>query len=117
METNKYKKLLEEEKGKLLKELNTVGKKDPTSPNGWEAVETDMDSDSADDNETAYEMEKLGENEAILEKLVIQLKLVEQALEKIKDDTYGQCDVCGEEISTARLEANPASVTCIEHTK
>jgi RNA polymerase-binding transcription factor DksA len=114
---NKYKKILEAEKSKLLKEISTVAKKDPTSPNGWEAMENDLDSDSADENETADEMEELGENEAILDKLAPQLYLVEQALEKIKKGTYGKCDVCGEEIPEARLEANPASITCIKHTK
>jgi RNA polymerase-binding transcription factor DksA len=115
--TNKYKKLLEAEKSKLLKELATVGKRDPTSPNGWEAMENDLDSDSADENETADEMEELGENEAILGKLAPQLQLVEKALEKIKEGTYGKCDVCGEEIPEERLLANPSSLTCIKHTK
>ena len=114
---NKYKKLLEAEQKKLLEELATVGKKDPTSPSGWEAMENDLDSDSADENETADEMEELGENEAIVGKLAPQLALVEKALEKIKKGTYDKCDVCGEEIPEARLKANPASLTCIKHTK
>ena len=115
--TNKYKKLLEDEKKKLLEELATVAVKDPTSPNGWEAMEDDLDSDSADENETADEMEELGENEAIVSKLAPQLAAAEKALEKIKKDTYNICDVCGEEIPEARLKANPASLTCIKHTK
>lgn len=115
--TNKYKKLLEAEKSKLLKELATVGKRNPASPDGWEVIETDLDSDSADDNETADEMEELGENEAILGKLAPQLRLVEQALQEIKKGGYGKCLVCGEEIPEERLLANPASLTCIKHTK
>lgn len=114
---NKYKKLLEAEKEKLLKELNTIGKKNPSSPNGWEAVETNLDSDSADENEVADEIEELGENEAILAKLAAQLTNVDKALEKIEKGTYEKCDVCNEEIPEARLEANPASLTCIKHTK
>jgi DnaK suppressor protein len=38
---------------------------------------------------------------------------VERALEKIDDGTYGQCDVCGEPIGEARLEARPWSVRCV----
>lgn len=117
METNKYKKLLEVEKDKLLKELATIGRKNPSSPNGWEAIETDLDSDSADENEVADEIEELGENEGILAKLASQLDLVEKALEKIKKGTYGKCDVCEGVIPEARLKANPASLTCIKHTK
>jgi len=114
---NTYKKLLEEEKTKLLKELSTVAKQDPTSPNGWEATETDLDSDSADENEVADEIEELGENEAIVDKLASQLKQVELALGKIKDGTYGKCNICGEDIPEKRLEANPSATTCIKHTK
>jgi DnaK suppressor protein len=114
METNKYKKLLEGEKEKLLKELATIGKK----TNGdWEAVPTDMDSDSADENEVADEIESLDENRSILEQLEIQLIQVESALGKIEAGTYGQCNACGKEIPEARLEANPAALTCMEHAK
>ena len=28
-----------------------------------------------------------------------------------------KCEVCGEEIPEARLEANPSAKTCIEHSK
>ena len=108
---------MEAERDKLLKEIVTVGRRNPSSPNGWEAIETDLDSDSADDNETADEMEELGENEAILGKLAPQLHLVELALEKIKKGTYGKCDVGGEEIPDSRLDANPAALTCLKHTK
>jgi len=118
MNTEKYKKLLEAEKAKLLKELATVGKKDPSANDGeWQAVATDLDSDSADENETADVMESLDENKAILDQLDIQLLQVESALGKIEAGTYGKCNVCGKEIPEERLNANPASLTCIEHTK
>lgn len=114
---NKYKELLVTERDTLLKELATIAIKDPASPNGWEAMENDLDSDSADENETADKMEELGENEDIVSKLASQLSLVEQALEKIQQGTYGKCDVCADDIPEERLEANPAALTCIEHTK
>ena len=117
METNKYKKLLEAEKTKLLKELATVGRKNPSAGDGWEAVETDLDSDSADENETADELEDYEENQGIVDKLSLQLKSVELALDKIKNGTYGTCEVGGEAIPTDRLDANPSATTCIKHTK
>ncbi len=116
-DTNKYKKLLEAEKEKILKELGTVGKKVESKEDGWEATVTDSDSDSADENETADVMESLDENKGILDQLEIQLLQVESALGKIEGGTYGQCNVCGKEIPEGRLEANPASLTCIEHMK
>jgi RNA polymerase-binding transcription factor DksA len=117
MDTNKYKKLLGEEKKKLLAEIKTIAQKNPANPKDWEAVEKDLEIDPADETEVADEFEELSENKAILDKLEPQLNQVELALKKIKDGTYGQCDICHEKIPTARLDANPASVTCIKHTK
>jgi len=114
METAKYKKMLEVEKEKLLAELATIGKK---SNGDWQGVPTDMDSDSADENEVADTMEEFGENKAIVDQLEIQLIQVESALGKIESGTYGKCNACGKNIPEARLEANPASLTCMEHTK
>jgi len=38
---------------------------------------------------------------------------VERALAKLDEGTYGSCDVCGEPIAAARLEARPWSVLCV----
>jgi DnaK suppressor protein len=117
MKNLKYKKVLEAEKEKLLKELATVGRKNPSNPADWEATPTDLDADSADENEKADVMESLDENKAILDQLEIQLIQVESALGKIEAGTYGKCNICGKAIPEARLEANPAALTCMEHTK
>jgi RNA polymerase-binding transcription factor DksA len=117
MKTDKYKKLLETERAKLLKELESIGQINPSNPADWEAKPTNLDSDSADENETADTIEEFEENSAILKQLEIQLHDVDKALEAIKAGTYGKCNVCGEEIPEARLKANPASLTCIKHTK
>ena len=114
---NKYKGLLEDEKVKLLAELNTVAKEDPTSPNGWEAMEKDLGADSADENEVADDIEDYEGNQGVVSKLATQLKQVNLALNKITTGTYGKCDICNEEIPEARLDASPSSVTCIKHTK
>lgn len=117
MEINKYKKLLEAEKVKLVKELETIGRKNPSVPGDWEAKATDLDADSADENETADELEEFEDNAAIVRKLEVQLQEVEKALQKIQNDTYSKCDICGEEIPEDRLMANPAAITCLKHTK
>jgi len=117
METNKYKIILEAEKEKLLKELATVGQKNPSNLADWEAKPTNLDSDSADENEVADTIEEFEENSGILKQLEIQLNDVEHALKGIEDGTYGKCEVCGEDIPEERLEANPAATTCIQHTK
>lgn len=42
-----------------------------------------------------------------------QLKLVEMALEKIKDETYGICEQCESKIPAKRLNAMPYARLCI----
>ncbi len=43
-----------------------------------------------------------------------QLADVEQALDKFEKGTYGRCDICGNAISPARLEALPHARVCVE---
>jgi DnaK suppressor protein len=47
-------------------------------------------------------------------RLVRRLGLVERALEKIKDGTYGVCDATGERIPKGRLQAVPEAIYTIE---
>ena len=42
-----------------------------------------------------------------------ELREVEAALLRIKDDTYGECVDCGNNIPYARLHANPSASRCI----
>jgi DnaK suppressor protein len=50
----------------------------------------------------------------ILEKLVRdQLAEVEHALHKFDQGTYGLCDICGQPIDSARLEALPQANLCL----
>jgi DnaK suppressor protein len=39
---------------------------------------------------------------------------IKEALERIETGTYGICEVCGEEISEARLIARPVTTFCID---
>lgn len=40
---------------------------------------------------------------------------VTRAEAKLDDGTYGRCDVCGEPIAPARLEARPWATHCVTH--
>jgi DnaK suppressor protein len=44
-------------------------------------------------------------------KLIVKIK---EAIERIDSGTYGICEMCGEEISEARLKARPVTTLCIE---
>jgi len=39
---------------------------------------------------------------------------IEQALQKIEQGVYGECEGCGEEIGLKRLEARPVAELCID---
>lgn len=117
MSINKFKKQLEEELKLVEVEMSKVGRINPSNSKDWEPVETDMGSDPADSNDVADEMESFGENRAILGKLELQFNDIKDALERIRKGTYGKCEVGGEDIPEARLEANPSAKTCVKHAK
>jgi len=39
---------------------------------------------------------------------------IKEALERINEGTFGVCDMCGEDISEARLKARPVTTLCID---
>ena len=39
---------------------------------------------------------------------------IEQALQKIEDGIYGECENCGEQISLKRIKARPVAELCID---
>jgi len=42
------------------------------------------------------------------------LNKIREALERIENDTFGICEMCGDEISEARLKARPVTTLCID---
>lgn len=114
-DTKNFKEKLEAEKKLLEGELSTISKMNPDNPNEWQATSEQMEVDSADENEVADKMEELDENKAILDQLEPQLNEVRAALDRIENETYGICEVCGKEIEKNRLEANPSAKTCKTH--
>ncbi len=51
---------------------------------------------------------------AVHDKLQVIRGDVLRAFEKLDEDTYGTCDVCGEQIPEGRLEALPWAVLCVQ---
>lgn len=43
-----------------------------------------------------------------------RLEHIEAALDRVDEGTYGTCEVCGEPIGEARLEALPFTTVCID---
>jgi DnaK suppressor protein len=48
------------------------------------------------------------------EQLDLQLSVVNRAIAKVEDGSYGRCDNCGEPIGDARLEALPTAIRCLD---
>jgi DnaK suppressor protein len=51
---------------------------------------------------------------ALLDRLEGQHNLVEEALQRLEEGTYGKCTNCGQEIAPGRLKAMPQASLCIE---
>jgi RNA polymerase-binding transcription factor DksA len=113
--TNKFEELLKKELGIVERELQKIGRKNPSNKSDWEAMPEKMDISEADENEKADSIEAFEENSAILKQLEIRFNEVKDALKKIQDGKYGICEIGGEEIEEKRLEANPAAKTCVKH--
>ncbi len=51
---------------------------------------------------------------AIAEQEAQEIRLIDTALEKIENGTYGICEECGKRIERARLKALPYAVLCLK---
>ncbi len=100
-----YRRLLEEERAQLGSQLTELGFADGGSGLAY-------DPNFADSSQVTAER---GEAEVLALQLQESLDEVAHALTKLADGTYGTCEVCGEPISPARLEAMPAARFCINH--
>jgi RNA polymerase-binding transcription factor DksA len=114
IDTKQFKERLEEEEVKLEAELLSVGRRNPSNPNDWEAVPqgTGGEPDPVDAADLIAGFE---DNTGIVKELETRFNDVLGALSRIENSTYGTCSVCGEEIEEARLVANPTAHTCLKH--
>lgn len=107
------KKKLEKEKALLEKDLLKFADKDKKIPDDYDARFPHFGERSSAPDEDAQEVETYENLLAVEHALEIRLKEVNEALEKIKNDNYGQCEICQKDIQLERLKANPAAKTCI----
>ncbi len=115
IDTKYFKEKLAKELESLEKELSEVARKNPDNLTDWEAIPAERDSSQADDNTVADSIDDYSDNNAIVNQLEPKYRDVKDALNKIQNETYGLCEVCGKEIEPERLEANPAARTCKDH--
>lgn len=114
MDTAKYQKLLEQELARLTESLKELGVHNPEVEEDW--VERGAEATpEADPNDVADRTEEYNVRRAQLGELEERWNDVRLALKKIKEGTYGICEVSGEPIEEDRLEVNPAARTCKAH--
>jgi DnaK suppressor protein len=103
-EIAKYKKRLEDMKAQMTQLVRDTSAevKSPEESKGYSQHQAD---EGTDDFNRTITLEVTSQEFQIL-------RQIERALEKIEDDTYGICDISGEEIPVKRLDAVPyASMT------
>jgi RNA polymerase-binding transcription factor DksA len=80
------------------------------------AASADSNADDEHDPEgqtIAYERSQLA---ALIMGAQDHLAGIEAGLIRMKEGKYGICEVCGQPIPAARMEARPTARTCIQHT-
>ena len=75
------------------------------------SLDTNADDEHDPEGHTiAFERSQIG---ALVRQVRHHVAEVEAALERVEDGTYGVCEQCGGPIAEARLEALPATRSCI----
>ena len=98
-----FKKKLTEWKGEIIKSNNQALYNNSLDDNSTSADIVDQASSYTDKN---VEMRAINRQIKLISK-------IDQALKKIKDDTYGYCAETGEPIGIKRLIARPIATLCI----
>ncbi|MBE0440827.1 MAG: TraR/DksA family transcriptional regulator [Psychrobacter sp.] len=66
-----------------------------------------------DDQAISYRQNGMRKN--LMDEARQNLSYVENALNRIENNTYGECEVCDKQIEEKRLEALPYATLCMEH--
>ena len=98
---------LEAERKRLIEELEQL------RASGHHADERREGSPFGKREEEATETQELEKRLALEKRTRDQSASVEHALHKFEEGTYGLCDVCGQPIDPARLEALPQASLCL----
>lgn len=105
-----FKQQLESEKKRLEEELARLANKGDD-----EEYDAKFEDFGRSEEDNAEEVENYAANLSITETLEKNLKDVNDALERIENDTYGICENCNKnEIKIERLKAYPAARLCME---
>lgn len=105
-----FRRKLEDERGRVAAALENLRSENAGSMED-EVDESHFDNHLAETASVTHDREidyTLEENEERM------LAAIDAALERIDEGTYGQCERCGQEIESDRLEALPWATLCID---
>jgi RNA polymerase-binding protein DksA len=111
IDTDRFRKLLLDERGRVQRALDYLHEENPGSITDETGDETTFDNHLGDtatvthDREVDYTLEENSEQ---------VLAEIDSALKRIDDGTYGTCARCGRPIGEERLEARPWATLCID---
>jgi RNA polymerase-binding transcription factor DksA len=107
-----YQSRLETELTELTSDLKTIATLSPDTGD-WVAVPANTNAETADENLESDNVEDWNERRATVSQLETRYQNIVRALDKIKTGKFGICEISGETIEEARLDANPAARTNI----
>jgi len=102
---------LEAMRAKLLARREELLTEDRLSSEGRAPVTLDQDSVGRLSRIDAMQLQEMALAQARRRKT--ERGAIDTALQRIEKGEYGYCRKCGEDIATARLDANPSVTTCI----
>ncbi len=79
--------------------------------------QSEVDSEAGDIEDAAQPLSAEGTGDAIAESLRSRLEVIERALHRLDDGTYGKSVQSGDPIPDERLEADPAAELTIEEAR
>ncbi len=106
MDTVTARKRLEEMRGELDKSIMVLQGEQPAERGG-----SDSPQDPADAGTNLSENDR---TQAVLAAAKVQLRAVQDALQRIEHGTYGTCADCGSAIPEGRLDARPEASRCVK---
>lgn len=107
-----FKDRLLQELQRLKQQIQDLGEESTTEPGHFNVRYPESMSNSEDDN--AAEITEYSDEQSIMARIQDELKDVEDSLKAVENGTYGVCKYCKAEIDEKRLEARPASSSCIK---
>jgi len=107
-----FKDRLLQELERLNQQIKDLGEENPNQPGRFNVRYPESGSNSEDDN--AAEITEYTDEQSIMARAADELKDVEDALKAVEAGGYGVCKYCKAEIDEKRLEARPASSSCIK---